>query len=178
MYQICRHIKTNGQRCQSRALRTSAYCYFHARVHHKPKAKGYNWDDIELPLMEDSAAIQIAISRIADACLNQRLDARRTGLLLYAVQIAAQNLARSSSPKDSEPVHAMGVNEEGDELAPIIEICEPNDCACCNRRHTCPDRLPEGEKPGCAGLIISSVVDGRLPSQLATGECGLKVQKQ
>ena len=156
MYQICRHIKTNGRRCQSPALRTSAYCYFHAQVHTKPKGKGYNWDDIVFPLLEDSAAIQLAISRIAAACLNQRLDTRRTGLLLYAIQIAAQNLARSSSPEDSETVRAMGVNEEGDELAPIKEICEPIDCACCKMQHTCADRIPEEEHAGGAGIIATT----------------------
>ena len=29
---ICRHIKTNGQRCKSPSLRLSAFCYFHSRL--------------------------------------------------------------------------------------------------------------------------------------------------
>jgi hypothetical protein len=145
MYQLCRHIKTNGQRCQSPALRESAYCYFHSRIHTMAKVKASTWDDVKLPLLEDSASIQVAISQIAAASLSNRLDARRTGLLLYALQIASQNIDRASSLEDSETVHSMTVTGEGDELAPEKEICEPADCAICNRRDTCEDYDPEEE---------------------------------
>jgi hypothetical protein len=118
MYQLCRHIKTNGQRCQYPALRGSAYCYFHSRVHTMAKAKSSNWDDIKLPLIEDSASIQVAISQIMAGFLSSRLDARHTGLLLYALQIASQNIDRASSREDSEIVHSMTVTGVGDELAP------------------------------------------------------------
>jgi hypothetical protein len=30
---ICRHIKTNGVRCQSPTLRSEPFCYFHLRLH-------------------------------------------------------------------------------------------------------------------------------------------------
>jgi hypothetical protein len=61
------------------------------------------------------------------AFLSSRLDARHTGLLLYALQIASQNIDRASSRDDSEIVHSMTVNGEGDELAPEKEICEPEE---------------------------------------------------
>lgn len=31
---LCRHIKTNGLRCQSPALTGETFCFFHARLHH------------------------------------------------------------------------------------------------------------------------------------------------
>jgi hypothetical protein len=102
-------------------------------------AKSPNWDDIKLPLLEDSASIQVAISQISDAFLRSRIDARRTGLLLYAVQIASQNINRASDRDDSEIVHSMIVTSEGQELAPKKEICEPADCASCKRRDSCDD---------------------------------------
>jgi hypothetical protein len=37
----------------------------------------------------------------------------------------------------------MTVTGEGDELAPEEEICEPGDCASCNRRDTCDDYYPD-----------------------------------
>ena len=80
-----------------------------------------------------------------DASLSSRLDARRTGLLLYALQIASQNIDRASSLEDSGTVHSMTVTGEGDELAPEKEICEPADCASCNRRDTCKDYDSEEE---------------------------------
>ena len=107
------------------------------------KAKSSNWDDINLPLLEDSASIQVAISQIAAGLLSSRLNARRTGLLLYALQIASQNIDRDSFCEDSETVHSMTVTGEGDELAPEEEVCEPGDCASCDRRETCDDYDPE-----------------------------------
>jgi hypothetical protein len=109
------------------------------------KAKTSEWDDIKLPMLEDSASIQVAISQIVAAFLSSRIDARRTGLLLYAIQIASQNIDRASFRKDSETVHSMTVTGEGDELAPEEEVCEPGDCASCNRRDTCEDYDPEEE---------------------------------
>ncbi len=143
MYQLCRHIKTNGRRCQSPALSESAYCYFHSRVHTMAKTKATIWDNINLPLLEDSASIQVAISQIVGGLLSSRLDARRTGLLLYALQIASQNIDRKTFHSDSEIVRSMTVTDEGDEQAPEKEICEPSDCASCNRRDTCDDYYPD-----------------------------------
>jgi hypothetical protein len=96
-----------------------------------------------LPLLEDSASIQVAISKITAAFLGSRIDARRTGLLLYAIQIASQNIDRDSERKNSEIVRSMTVTDEGDELAPEKEVCEPSDCASCNRRDSCEDYNPE-----------------------------------
>ena len=91
------------------------------------KVKSSNSEEIKLPLLEDSASIQAAISKIAGASLSSRLDARHTGLLLYALQIASQNITRSTSCKDSKIVHSMTVTGDGDELALEMEICGPRD---------------------------------------------------
>ena len=145
MIQLCRHIKTDGRRCQSPALSESVYCYFHSRVHTMAKTKNTIWDNINLPLLEDSASIQVAIHQITSAYLCSRLDARHTGLLLYALQIASQNIDRKTFHSDSEIVRSMTVTEEGDELAPEKEICETSDCASCHRRDTCDDYYPDEE---------------------------------
>ena len=146
MYDLCRHIKTYGKRCQTPALSESAYCYFHSRVHTMAKAKSTIWDNINLPVLEDSASIQVAISQITSAFLCSRLDARRTGLLLYALQIASQNIDRKTFHSDSEIVRSMTVTAEGDELAPEEEVCEPSDCASCDRRDTCDDYDPDEDE--------------------------------
>jgi hypothetical protein len=109
------------------------------------KAKSAASDDVNLPMLEDSASIQVAISQIMAACLSSRLDARHTGLLLYALQIASQNIDRSVFRLHSDSVQSMTVTGEGDELAPEEEICELGDCATCDRRDTCDDYDPEEE---------------------------------
>jgi hypothetical protein len=127
MCQLCRHIKTNGFKCQSPAMRGSAFCYFHSRAQTMAKVKSSNSEEIKLPLLKDSASIQAAISKIAGASLSSRLSARRTGLLLYALQIASQNINRSTTSNDSKIVHSMTVTGDGDELAPEMEICGSRD---------------------------------------------------
>ena len=32
-YAVCRHLKTNGRRCQSPALTGGALCFFHRNLH-------------------------------------------------------------------------------------------------------------------------------------------------
>jgi hypothetical protein len=109
------------------------------------KTKSTIWDNIYLPMLEDSASIQVAIHQITSAYLCSRLDARHTGLLLYAIQIASQNIDRKSFHSKSEIVRSMTVTDEGDELAPEEEVCETGDCAGCDERDTCDDYDPEEE---------------------------------
>ena len=82
----CEHVKVNGVRCGSPALRTRRLCYFHfmSRV---PR--------IELvPILEDGNAIQAGVLQIIHGMLAGRLDTKRAALALYGLQIAASNLPR------------------------------------------------------------------------------------
>jgi len=108
-------------------MRGVATCYFHSSVQTMAKVKRAVRDDFKLPLLVDSASIQAAISQVTAASLSSRLNARHTGLLLYAIQIASQNINRSTSRRDSKIVHSMTVTGDGDELAPEMEICGPRD---------------------------------------------------
>jgi hypothetical protein len=108
-------------------MRGSDFCYFHSSAQSMAKVKSSNSEVIKLPPLVDSASIQAAISQVIAASLKSRLDARRTGLLLYALQIASQNIIRSTSRKDSNIVHSMTVTGDGDELAPEREICGSRD---------------------------------------------------
>ncbi len=117
----------------------------------------FKFDDLRLPLLEDSASIQVAISKITAAFLSSRLDARNTGLLLYAVQLASQNIDRDSDRENSEIVHTMTVTNEGDEMAPPKEICEPGDCAGCKKRDTCEDYDHEEKNEELTNDILMSV---------------------
>ena len=57
----------------------------------------------ELPLLEDANAVQITIQEVMQSLLDNRLDARRAGLLLYSLQLASTNLrALRISPRASE----------------------------------------------------------------------------
>src|SRR5438270_10972642 len=95
LYRLCQHIKTNGLQCQSPALRGYNCCYFHGAIN-RPRRPS---DPFALPPLEDANAIQVAVQEVITALLEKRLDNKRAGLLLYALQIASANLKRT----DFEP---------------------------------------------------------------------------
>lgn len=115
----CQHIKTNGLQCGSPALREKRFCYFHQRtreLHHlrkkRPEMKLY------IPLLEDANAVQIAIQQVTEAIVEERIDTKRAGLLLFAFQTAACNLKNT----DFEPQKLREeMGELSEPLNPFIE---------------------------------------------------------
>ena len=144
MYDRCRHIRVDGARCRAMAINGKTFCYFH--LHHrrrkpapppKPTAVDYGAIpvnapaaqtalDLDLPLLEDRYAIQIGITQIARALTANEIDAKRAGLLLYALQIASSNLGGYSCllPED---VRQVVLTTSGDEIAPATTIFEKED---------------------------------------------------
>jgi len=105
----CEHIKANGEFCGSPALRGRHYCYFHLtqigrriraeRFHAKARAASIDAAamPLELPPLEDADSIQIALMQVVDAILHNRIDTKRAGLVLYALQTASSNLASGTA---------------------------------------------------------------------------------
>ena len=110
-YKTCNHVRTNGTVCQSPALKGANFCYFHQRERQRldnlrqartvklcTKVPGRDDMDAEileslaLPVLEDAAAIQVAISAVLRAFGAGHIRPRRAGLMLYSLQIAAMNL--------------------------------------------------------------------------------------
>jgi hypothetical protein len=54
----------------------------------------HGFASLDLPLLEDAAAIQAGLQQVLQALADERIDARRGGLLLYGLQIASSNLKR------------------------------------------------------------------------------------
>jgi hypothetical protein len=143
MYMACRHIKPNGVRCKSPALSGHAFCYFHSKLHSTTKRSFL--DDFKLPVIEDTAALQVAISQICDALLSSRIDSKRAGQLLWAMQISSGNIPRKWMPWP-DSVDSVTGTTEGDELAPELRICNGNDeCEGCQYAETCPDYDPDDD---------------------------------
>ena len=137
MTTICRHIKTNGQRCGSPALNNHAFCYFHrnlAQRHPKPAPEiptiihplgggepqlAITQPTLNLPPLEDRESIQLATSMIVSALAGNSLDMKRAGILLYGLQVASAN-ARSlnTTPWQSYAVTETVLTPTGDEIAP------------------------------------------------------------
>ncbi len=137
MYLACRHVKPDGVRCKSPALKGTPFCYFHTKLHIPVSANDSKVGALTLPLVEDAAAIQLALSRILDGLLTARIDPKLAGHLLYGIQIASQNVTRISNWSNS--VEAITHTKEGDDLAPEARICNGYDvCVGCKFADECP----------------------------------------
>jgi hypothetical protein len=93
---------------------------------------------MRLPSPEGPAAIQLSIAKITDALINGSIDPRRAGQLLYAMQIASQNLESLSPYEIDETVESITTSTEGDELAPDTYVCgDDDDCDKCPYYDNC-----------------------------------------
>jgi len=115
----CEHIKANGLRCGSPALRQRRYCYFHFCAHDlRRRRRQHPNAPFVLPLLEDANSIQIAIQQVAEAVLEERIDNKRAGLVLFALQTAACNLKNT----DFEPKQLREPEEQSSAISPIVEL--------------------------------------------------------
>ena len=81
----CEYVKTDGQLCGSPALKTRRYCYFHYEVNRTVA-------HLDIPPLEDGDAIQLALTDLARALLEDRIALKPAALLAYILQTASANL--------------------------------------------------------------------------------------
>ncbi len=145
-YPICRHIRINGDRCGSPALRNQPLCYYHDRAHRHHHdtitAKGAPTRlehtngrflepteieyyapvegplKLDLPPLEDLDSIQFALSLLLTAIAQNRIAPSRAGRLIYGLQLASKNARRLlRSPAPIQFVTETTVDELGHQLA-------------------------------------------------------------
>ena len=71
---------------------------------------------LDLPSLEDAVPIQLALIDVAQALAANRIDTKRAGLLLYALQVASANVQKMHIPLDS--VRSVTYTGDGAPLAP------------------------------------------------------------
>ncbi len=134
---LCRHIKTNGNRCKAPSLTNGLWCYFHHRLHERHKTyrhteatRGYlvPGQHIELTALEDRESVQLALSCVINALATGRLETKRATALLYGLQLASNNAATLRN-EPYAPVRTVEPSPEGLDLAEprlVEEEPEPN----------------------------------------------------
>jgi hypothetical protein len=139
MHAECRHIKPNGYKCRSAALRNAPYCYFHDRLHRLAlHEKETATRPLDLPFPEDRAAVLMSLGMIFKKMGARKLDPKRTAHFLYGLQIASQNVDREPAILPRNTVINITHTKDGLELAPKDFTCDaPQDCVTCDRRETC-----------------------------------------
>ena len=77
------------------------------------------WENapLDLPPVEDTASIQLALIDVLQALAANQLDTKRAGLLLYGLQVASANVQKIHIPI-SGAVRSVTYTDEGTPLAP------------------------------------------------------------
>ncbi len=132
MYLECRHILTSGRKCHAAALRGKAYCYFHYNAHlqrHTAKNSRYlsYTPDLQIPLLEDPAAVQLAINEVVQAIAQNRIEPKRAGRLLFGLQLASINVKKAKKIIAKHPVRELCWNPEAEPIGPQVAVYEEGD---------------------------------------------------
>src|SRR5512146_2508211 len=109
---LCTHIKTNGIKCGSPALRHHTLCYFHYQWQKRDQRRiriggpvGMNKNSgVELPLLDGPEAILVSIMEIQRGLLDHRIEVKMGTALLYSLQLALQARIPYSGLCAREPV--------------------------------------------------------------------------
>ncbi len=125
-YALCRHIRTNGRRCQSPSLTENVWCFYHQHLHQSHRAfrpteasRGYllPGQHIVLNPLEDREAVQLALSVVINALASGQLDTKRATALIYGLQVASANAGSLDSRPGSDAVRSSELSPEGQDLA-------------------------------------------------------------
>jgi hypothetical protein len=87
---ICTHIKVNGVRCGSPALREEVFCYFHQRMIRGVRTPAHSRIH-PIALIENEASIQASLIEIINAVVRNHIDIARARVILRALHIAVRN---------------------------------------------------------------------------------------
>jgi hypothetical protein len=91
----CQHVRINGTRYGSPALRRGRFCFFHNHAHKQKtriQASKVEQQRLRLPVLEDSSAIQLALMQVMEMLAAGRIENKTAYTMLYALQTASANL--------------------------------------------------------------------------------------
>ena len=147
MFMACRHIKTNGLRCGSPALRGHQFCYYHSKTHSIGAEPSHTrFLPIQLPAPEDPAAIQLSVALINNAVLASRIDLKKAAILFTGLKIAAHFIERRQFVDPDEIVQSAEQGDDGNELAPLDYVCDDDEqCDECPHSDLCPNCIHPDE---------------------------------
>ncbi len=102
----CKHVKTNGIRCGSPAIRDHDCCYFHRQAALDfPRRKSVATvaePVIDLALIDDADGIHYAIMQVMRGVLNGTITTKQSGQILYALQLLSANFKQTSFHRQKE----------------------------------------------------------------------------
>ena len=94
----CRHLMPTGRKCHAPAMRHSAYCFHHDRLHRYPLRPRIPRRLENLPI-GSAQQIQTALTTVCNAMLSGQIETRRGGRLIYGLQVAVNTLEAENKAK-------------------------------------------------------------------------------
>ncbi len=158
----CQYIRLNDQSCTQPALKDNVFCRFHELLDHPLPAA-------QIPFVEDATTLQVALMQVIRSLQLGQINRATAGTILYALQIAAQNLkhfaeesghpfAQPNAPRKHEKEDEEEL--EGPSLAEILldrlQIIEKEDAAERAAAQPSPPQSPDHQinrSPDGSGVI-------------------------
>jgi hypothetical protein len=152
---LCMQRKTNGDPCESRALRGEDFCHNH-KVMGKPKVNIDNspTGHTYLRAFNDPDSIQSAISDVCEMMLHRRIEPKEASILLYAMQVASTNMAhmnqeaRRKHKRQNNNNNQNGAAEPSSSVAPSSNQAPPTPESTATSS-SAPEPLPPGTIQAC-----------------------------
>ena len=88
----CEHIKTNGLRCGSPAIKDTPLCYFHGETRKQRESEAAA-KAADLPVLEDMHSIQLAVMRVCGLLANKTIEEKTARVLFDGLRLAQKTLA-------------------------------------------------------------------------------------
>ena len=138
MIRCCRHIMSDGTRCESPALAGQPFCYQHDRLHHAGRTKSRRKNQLTLRPLEDRRTVLMALSDVICGLAAGKIDPNTAARLIYGLQVASQVVAHFPLLVLGKPVESVDFTKTGDEMAPAVLLCTEDDhCESCPRAADC-----------------------------------------
>jgi hypothetical protein len=106
----CPKIKADGTQCGSPKMKDHIYCFAHYQMLEARAEK------LVLPALEDANSILMAVMLVQRALIDDEITEKKAGLLLYSLQIAAANVAKTTFGQAADEDMVTETEEEEDAL--------------------------------------------------------------
>ena len=101
-YIRCERMKDRGGQCKAPALKGTRVCYKHTQQDEARRRREEMIRALELPPLSDVRSIQAALSKIAQALIDDRIDERCAGYLFHRVQTAMRGQRQNRRSRNGE----------------------------------------------------------------------------
>ena len=125
----CRYLTTKGEQCRQIALNGRNFCFAH-----RDPEPDFGCRKIKVPILEDSASIQLMLTKILHGLLNDHFPVAVASKAIYCCQVAASTIPRPVAyrPKlgeklPAEPLAVMEIykDQQGNLMGPLEEYHLP-----------------------------------------------------